>query len=790
MLTLPARLRYILPAAIALLAPALGGCTEAWSQGVILLLIGALLFLQPPLSARRNGLFACLAAALLLVAAAGFLPMRFGPAPWRALLMEQGIPVSGTVSPEPWVSLHCWFLLFAGIGWIAWLSAQDWSVDERRRLIATLAGGVGLLGAVSLIVFKAGVKVPFWHPLQGSGPFPNRNQTANLFAIGGMLAVVCAFEEGRRLRLHKGIPMGKQAWRGVGVAAWLSVAGLLMAALVVNYSRSGPIILAGCLAAWFLVCALCFSTRSARRVAAAGTSLLLFLGAGLLLFGGETMRRFVNENAGLGFRAKIFSDTLALIHDSPWSGAGLGCFEGLFPLYRAASVLQERVLHPESDWLWLAAEAGWGAVLLALALLGQLARKAFPFAPGTGRRLRFAALTASVAFALHGLVDVSGHRLGACLPALLLLALSGNPGTSTVRNARPTWLWPVAFRLTGFCCAAFGTACLAAACLSLPFPGEIGARLLSRRAIQENAERHFAPARRDAGKALAWTPLDWRLHFTLGVADACDGRWLEALSDFRRARFLEPHFGALALEEGRLWLKLAPPFAIPAWEAGLQGIPGADRKAFYSNALSMGYPFPALREQLWELAGGDEELRIVYLRVARGSDFGYHLSTLLSSDPDLHAAGKDQQRQLFDLWVERGDGKGLAARFNAHPEWLANGWRSLIRYAEGAKDYATCLSTALRFVPSPVLPSPINLTRDEAKHRLLLNTGDISALLAIYEDDTRNHDGDAAVLTLEKIAGQPRCPPFVHYMEARELARAARWEEGWKAFRRYEAGEP
>src|SRR5258708_24250439 len=109
---------------------------------------------------------------------------------------------------------------------------------------------------------------------------------------------------------------------------------------------------------------------------------------------------------------------------SPWCGVGLGNFRALFPLYRSASINQQSVWHPESDWLWLAAESGWLAVGLALGLAVAVLRGAFPLTQGSRRHLRAAALAAGIAALLHSTFDVPGHRLGSALLALFVIVLA------------------------------------------------------------------------------------------------------------------------------------------------------------------------------------------------------------------------------------------------------------------------------------------------------------------------------------------------------------------------------
>src|SRR5438876_2421564 len=93
-----------------------------------------------------------------------------------------------------------------------------------------------------------------------------------------------------------------------------------------------------------------------------------------------------------------------------------------------------------------------GCLVPILLLVGLVIwiRRCFPFAPGTWRGMRMAAMICGIGFALHGIVDVSGHRLGAVWPALFLAATAMNPQIPYASSA----VFPVIFRAFGLAFAA------------------------------------------------------------------------------------------------------------------------------------------------------------------------------------------------------------------------------------------------------------------------------------------------------------------------------------------------
>src|SRR4029077_9229233 len=168
-----------------------------------------------------------------------------------------------------------------------------------------------------------------------------------------------------------------------------------------------------------------------RRQLALGISLLLLvlLLTALLLFGGWTFERFhfhdfITAGASTNFRWRIFHDTFRLIRNSPWCGIGFGNFESIFAIFRAASPGDPRALNPESDWLWLWAELGWTAVVLTIAGITLLVIRVSPLRVGTNQGYRLATLIVALLFAIHGIVDVSGHQVGTAFAAIFLLGLS------------------------------------------------------------------------------------------------------------------------------------------------------------------------------------------------------------------------------------------------------------------------------------------------------------------------------------------------------------------------------
>src|SRR5262249_26156739 len=216
---------------------------------------------------------------------------------------------------------------------------------------------------------------------------------------------------------------------------------------VLNSSRSGIAVLV--LGAAFWLCALTFLRHFPSRLAL-GAFFLFLLVTALLVFGEQSFQRFhlrILDNADISsdVRWRIFHDTLRLIRDSPWPGIGFGNFESILAVFRGASVGDPRASHPESDWLWLWAEAGWPAVLITVLGIALFVSRVFPLRDGTNQRYRLAAFIAALLLAIRGIVDVSGHRMGTAFAAIFLVGLALHRPLSLKANR---WV-SILFRVVG-----------------------------------------------------------------------------------------------------------------------------------------------------------------------------------------------------------------------------------------------------------------------------------------------------------------------------------------------------
>src|SRR5439155_2116570 len=293
------------------------------------------------------------------------------------------------------------------------------------------------------------------------------------------------------------------------------------------------------------------------------------------------LRNLANAGMSSDFRWRIFSDVFQLIRDSPWVGIGFGNFEDVFAIFRAASYSDRRALHPESDWLWLWTELGWLAVVLTIAGIALLVSRVFPLREGTNQGYRLAAFIAALLFAIHGIVDVSGHRVGIAFAAVFLLGLSRHQPLS-LKTSRWT---SILFRFVGLVLLGAGLSLVVAARGEKLLPGSVGVSSAKQLSAVANTELNFSETIALTTRALRWAPLDWELYLERAIAEVELKQTKNAVDDFRRARFLEPIAYEVPLAEGNAWLPYHPVLAVAAWREALRRA-GPLRPEVYASMLS------------------------------------------------------------------------------------------------------------------------------------------------------------------------------------------------------------
>jgi tetratricopeptide (TPR) repeat protein len=760
--------------ALPVLACFLGGATQKWTEGVIVALFGVMLLVHPPQLSVGRATNTILLALLACVATA-FLPAKWFLQPaWRAALVEDfGLNLPGTLSPQPWISLGCFLSFLAGLSWLYYVSTLELDLRDVRSQMRTFALGIAALTALCIALRAGHTALPFWHNERGFGPFPNRNQTANLFALTAVIVLACGQEDIRH---------GRKRW-----IFWLVALGVLVAGIVLDFSRAGVLLLVAGSALWLGAFAL--RKGSAARIAL-GVSMLLLLLTAMLLFGGETFERFNLRAGDTGLagdlRWAIFHDASNLIAASPWCGIGLGNFDEVFAVFRDASLNTARTIHPESDWFWLCVEGGWPAVLFAIAGIVLFVRRVFPLREGTNQRFRVAALIAALLFAAHGIVDVSGHRIGTAFTALLLLGLAVRRPLELRRSV----VVPILFRGIGLLLLVAGAAWVFATRYEKPLPGAVGVENEMRLATASNRGRNFSETIERTTRALGWAPLRWQLYFLRGLGEVGARSALpQAVDDFRRARFLEPNLYEVPFQEGNVWVSAnQPSLALTAWREALRRA-GSYRPKLYEAMLAIVRESnPRVHEGLEELGMVHHDLALIFLEHSGGAAFMKSLQGFLDRDPTLQTLSPEEKVTLFKHWAERGDPAELARTLETHPEWMPFAWRGLAKYQATQKNFRAAVEMTRRYGESPALPPAAeNASIDQLRQDLHANPDNYGTGFQLFRAQMDQGMVDEALMTVRHFTDLPACPRYFHFLEGEAWAAKQEWERAWKAREKFDA---
>jgi len=755
------------------LACFLGGATEKWSEGIVVALLGLILLADPARWSLGRGLNLVFLAAVACAATA-FLPARWFLQPaWRLVLESDfGINLPGTLSPQPWISLGCFVSFLAGLSWLYYVSALDLELREVRQQIRLFTGGIVLLATLCIALHSAHTALPFWHNQRGFGPFPNRNQTANLFGLTAVVILACGQDDIRH---------GRKRW-----IVWLAGLALLVAAILLDFSRAGILIMVAGSALWLATFVL--RKGSAARIAL-GLSALLVLLTVVLVFGGQTFERFHLRAGDAGdmapdLRWAIFRDALQLIRASPWCGIGLGNFDGVFAVFRDASLTGARTIHPESDWFWLWVEMGWPVILLAIVGIAILVRRVFPLQEGTNQRFRLTALIAAILFVLHGLVDVSGHRVGTVFAGIFLLGMA----LRRPAQLRPSAWAPIAFRLIGVLLLATGIAWVVATRSEMSLPGAIGAENEMYKASIASQGRNFGEAIERNTRALRWAPLKWQLYFARALAKVGAKRApSDALDDFRRARFLEPNAYEVPYQEGIVWLATEPSLAITAWREALRRV-DAQRLEIYGHMLALASQHsPTVRQGLEEMGLARHDLALIFLQGAAGADFMSAVDRFVERDPKLQTFTSEEKIRFFSLWAERGDLKELARAVEAHPDWMDHAWRAMAKYYASRNEFRAAFEIVRRFGETPPLPeAAAGSSIDQLQQAFHAAPDNYGIGYQLYREQMREEKIDEALQTVRHFTELASCPRYFHFLEAEAWAAKGNWERAWQAREKFQ----
>jgi O-antigen ligase len=318
-----------------------------------------------------------------------------------------------------------------------WLLSLRFSNAATKNLALFFVSGVAVY---AVFASSVGEQVNISRNGGAFGFFPNRNHTGNLLSMG-LVCGLGVFFQGVR---------SKQFGR---LVAALVLSGVIFWAILSwNISRSAIVLSVAGILMWAVFLGWRYFGRHELKV----FSLFVILVAGVYSLSEFTVKDRLEETVekislgeeqsgspGSGselkedrlddfdFRVPIAKDTFRLLCDFPLTGVGAGQYRWVFPQYREETITANRAvaLHPESSWLWLAAEWGIPAMAGLLALVIWLYFQGIKNIKKRGHRdraIQMGCLVASAMVPLHSLFDVPGHRPALFIASLVLFVISQN----------------------------------------------------------------------------------------------------------------------------------------------------------------------------------------------------------------------------------------------------------------------------------------------------------------------------------------------------------------------------
>jgi O-antigen ligase len=695
-----ANLLLLLAAAISVMV---AGMQDAWAVAVFLAGAGLALFSVRPL-VRPSAVPLVLVALFCILCLLAFLPSSYFPVPeWRSALMELGsVSLADSVNPQPWFGWFWWWLLAGTCLAYSALLTAPLQAKPLALVLHSAAFFVAVYAALSIFASQTGWKYPF-HGGAVFGFLPNRNHTATLLVVGSVLS------------------FGLMQWRlarGDKLAASFAAlcgAPSLAALLFFSTSRAGVVFLVVGLAIW-AVGAL-RSPGMRKRILSAVLVLAVF--AGLLFFvGGSTVRDRVvglwkdavsvkldSADKDIDFRQPVFRDAARMISEQPFSGVGLGQFGDVFRQYRDESARAATVLHPESDWLMVAAETGFPSALALAALFFWYVFVCWKSRAVSGGMLRWTAASAIAAAALHGIVDVPWHR-----PSVgwFLLSIAASSVPSSGYTPRAPVLSRFLFVLGGL------TMIVAAGWIGYekregrePVPyrwSQISSELQ-----QLGQERRFARAEEVAQQAIRQFPLRSEAYYWLaGYLRMFAGTDNEIDAAVRAGRAVEPVLPAVPAEQAVILQDINPGWAMEAWVEAIKRAAILDEKerrgahssaaGYTSRAVAAFKDDPEWQLQLAVELEGQPTLLAYWITAAGPEAVDAKLRDMQSEQQFLDALSPKQRQQVLSRWIALPEAQRAVAFMEEREAVSAKGeyWPVLARYYAAQGD----LPRAVRRVAS------------------------------------------------------------------------------------------
>jgi O-antigen ligase len=644
--------------------------------------------------ARAPGWWPILLSSLFAAAAASALIPSGGHLPVWRLGAPETVRMAGSFAAMPAHLLFWWGALAATIltGWFLLASPLD-----TRSLRIFLHAVAGIVAAYAIVCIVQ-AHTAWTYPFSGGANFgllPNRNHTASLLVVGSVVSF--GLMQWEVVHHHRAGAVMSALWGAPSLAALLFF----------STSRAGVVFLA----VGFMLWAAGAGGQAVKRRTAlsAGVILAGFLTV-LLVTGGSTVRdrlgalwhdaMAAGEEAGpIDFREPVFRDTWKMIQDAPLTGQGLGHFEFVFPHYREVSRTASLALHPESDWLMVAAESGLPALLVLLLLAGWYLARCWGSRRESGGLLRWTVASAIGAVLAHGIVDVPWHRPASGWFFLVVALATVPPGRNALQWPR---LWRAAQCLLGLVLFATALWLVRAGTTDRPplayrWPG-YAAELKDLLEARKYDDGEFV-----AREAIRDFPLNHQAYYwRAGFLRMFEGTEKEMEADTAAGRFVEPVLPSVAAEQALLWEGISNDQVVEARAEAVRRAGLIDRRTGggsaadqLDRALQAMQNQPVMQNALRERVAADPTLLAHWLRRADAplveeyfAGLGPGLDGLLTRLP------AESRTSVLERWITLPSAPAAAAYMEARNVPSPGPyWRQLATYYATAGDKPRAVAT-------------------------------------------------------------------------------------------------
>ncbi len=748
-----------------------GGGHNPLAFGVAALAPGLLLLMRPPQTGFGRGIRVS-ALAFLACMCLAFIPQFYWPnADWKGTAVDTyGIDLPWMLSIQPRISLEGCILLVAGFAWFTTLANSRLNGAGLKWTLFAFSSVALVLAGVSVYGNLNDMRYVMAEEAQIFSFFPNRNQNANFLSIAGVVSFGFALEGLRQKRsLHM-----------IGFVA----SGLCLFALILGLSRAGMFFYFVGIA---MILIIQYTKLKSGFYLKFGIPFVLLAFLGALISRERSFDRlvsFLSTPAEMfsDYRMQVFRDAWAMFLEAPVTGVGMGNFAAIFPQYRDASISSQAVIHPESDLLWLLAEGGLLAVVSLVVVLFLVGRLCLSKRSGRGVSYRPVLFVALLMFGLHSLVDVSAHRPGTVYLALLLAALAVPRSRLQVSALRPLW-----WRSLGAVLSIVGVLWIGSYAFGWRIHSSALADVHGEQVDGYIKGQDYMRANALLSKQLKQRPLDWRLYYQRAQLELADlGDRKAAAESFRAARFVQPNFALVCVEEGFAWLPYDLSRAVAAWRESLFRVSNDHMKDF-DRMVRAGRKNPLLLDRLALLSELEPEYRVHFLGQLKASQFDKELTRELGSDPDLSSYTKQQRSELLKLWINHSDLEAAEAFIVKHETDLSRPWQLWAELRKSQARFKEAVEIVRESVTAPVIPE---VEFEEAELAVIergfaVVPSDLSKGTGLLKYYLRVGDLEKALLVADKMAELNDAPTFALYWKAEVLYQMEDYIESWYVFDTY-----